>query len=196
MDKSAQRRQAKTAVRELGEQKRLEYSLEICRRLLALPEIRLARHILSYMATPLEVDLGMLNTELAGMGKTAAFPAVLGDGFMEARVLGADGRLRRGSFGIREPEGGDILPPEDIELVLVPCLAFDKGCMRLGHGAGYYDRYLPRCKNALFISPAFEAQKLERVCAEGHDCRLHAVVTERRVYKGKCTSASLSAELI
>lgn len=184
MDKSAQRRQAKTAVRELGERQRLEYSAEICRKLLTLPEIRLAQRVLSYMAMPGEVDLGTLNAELSGMGKTIAYPVVLDARLMEARVPGADGRLRRGSFGIREPEGGDILPPEEIDLVLVPCLAFDEDCMRLGHGAGYYDRYLPRCKNALFISPAFEAQKLELVCAEAHDCRLHAVITEQKMYKG------------
>ena len=78
-----------------------------------------------------------------------------------------------------------ILLPEALDLVLVPCTAFDADCFRVGMGKGYYDRYLPRCKNAVKIGIAFEAQRVEHAAVDEHDQRLDAYVTERGIYKWK-----------
>ena len=73
--------------------------------------------------------------------------------------------------------------PEEIDVVLVPCVGFDVGLRRLGYGAGYYDRYLPRCRKALCIGVAFEVQRLELVVTGEHDRSLDRIVTEREIIK-------------
>ena len=90
-------------------------------------------------------------------------------------------------YGIRTPilSRSEILLPEALDLVLVPCTAFDADCFRVGMGKGYYDRYLPRCKNAVKIGIAFEVQRVEHAAVDEHDQRLDAYVTERGIYKWK-----------
>jgi len=85
---------------------------------------------------------------------------------------------------IRKKTAPNLLP-EALDLVLVPCTAFDADCFRVGMGKGYYDRYLPRCKNAVKIGIAFEAQRVEHAAVDEHDQRLDAYVTERGIYKWK-----------
>ena len=74
---------------------------------------------------------------------------------------------------------------DQLDLVLVPCTAFDAACRRVGMGKGYYDRYLPRCTRAVKIGIAFEAQRVEHAAVDEHDQRLDAYVTERGIYKWK-----------
>ena len=73
---------------------------------------------------------------------------------------------------------------EALDLVLVPCTAFDAVCRRVGMGKGYYDRYLPRCRNAVALGVAFEAQRVPEAAADEQDRRLDGFVTERKVYRG------------
>ena len=68
--------------------------------------------------------------------------------------------------------------------MLVPCTAFDAACRRVGMGKGYYDRYLPRCRNAVALGVAFEAQQVPEAAAEEQDRQLDGFVTERKVYRG------------
>ena len=106
---------------------------------------------------------------------------------MEARLPTGEGGLRAGRFGIMEPdaERSRLVAPGELDLVLVPCVAFDASCMRLGHGGGYYDRYLARCPGALKVIAAFEAQRLPELAADGFDRRADLAVTERAVYRAR-----------
>ena len=90
---------------------------------------------------------------------------------------------RIGSYGILEPTKGFIARPEEIDLVICPCTGFDENMNRLGMGGGFYDRFLPLCKNAKKIAIAYEAQKIHRVRVNPHDIPMDAVVTEERVYR-------------
>ena len=74
---------------------------------------------------------------------------------------------------------------EQLDLVLVPCTAFDAVCRRVGMGKGYYDRYLPRCTQAVKIGVALEVQRVPRAAVDDHDQRLDAFVTERGIYTWK-----------
>jgi len=64
---------------------------------------------------------------------------------MQAIVAAADEAFEANEFGITEPLGTEVLAPEEIELVLVPMLGFDKKGHRVGYGKGYYDRFLSEC---------------------------------------------------
>ena len=91
-----------------------------------------------------------------------------------------------GVYGIRTPilTKSRLLAPEELDLVLVPCTAFDAACRRVGMGKGYYDRYLPRCQNAVTLGVAFEVQRVERAAADPHDRQLDSYATEEKIYRG------------
>lgn len=185
-EKRAQRKAGIAARRALDEAERKKANAELCRRIMESEEFHRAKTILAYAAFGGEADLDWLIREAERQGKTVAYP-VCGEGFtMTAAVPAADG-WEIGLYGIRTPllNRSLILEPRQLELVLVPCTAFDESCMRVGMGKGYYDRYLPRCTNAAKIGVAFEAQKVPEAAADEHDQRLDAFITEGGIYTCK-----------
>jgi len=152
-------------------------SAAACDRVLALDACRRAKTVLCYHSMPGEVDTRALTARLVSDGKTVCLPAVLGSGIMEARR--ADG-LAPGPLGIPNPVGSPVAP-EEIDLIIVPGLAFDRACRRLGQGGGHYDRYLPRCR-AVTVGLAFEWQMVDSLPLEPHDAPLDFVATESALY--------------
>ena len=184
--KAAQRRAGIMARRGLPRAERAAANAAICARILAMPCIQKAENLLLYTAFGGEVDLAVLAEQAARLGKTVAYP-VCGENFtLTAAVPGPDG-WEVGQYGIRTPipARSELVPPEALDLVLVPCTAFDADCYRVGMGKGYYDRYLPRCTNAAKIGIAFEVQKVPHAAADEHDQRLDAYATERGIYRWK-----------
>ena len=118
-------------------------------------------------------------------GQNGGLSGLWGTLYPDRRRAGA-GRLGGGAYGIRTPalERAALIRPEALDLVLVPCTAFDAACRRVGMGKGYYDRYLPRCRNAVTLGVAFEAQRVPEAAADEQDRRLDGFVTERKVYRG------------
>lgn len=182
-EKARLRREALAARKALSPRQRQEYSRQICARLLALPELQQARSIFSYRAKEEEADLSGLHESLWQAGKTLAFPRTEPRGRMEAVPAERDSRWQKGAFGLWEPAEGALLRPEELELVLLPCVAFDKKGTRLGWGGGYYDRYLPRCSGAKLILVAFEAQRLESLPREPQDVPADAAVSEKGIWR-------------
>src|SRR5208282_3279592 len=81
--------------------------------------------------------------------------------------------LAKGPFGILEPSGNKPADWEEIDLVLVPGLAFDRTGNRLGFGKGYYDRVLPQLKKTtLTIGLGYSFQIVDKLPAEPHDVPL------------------------
>lgn len=183
--KSAQRAAGIAARRALSAAARAAASAAICRRAAALPEFQAARTILLYAAFGAEADLSALAAEAARQGKVVAYPVCGADFSLTAAVPDADG-WETGAYGIRAPvlARSRLLEPAQLDLVLVPCTAFDAACRRVGMGKGYYDRFLPRCTGAAAVGAAFEAQRVEAVAADIYDRRLDAFLTEREVYRG------------
>lgn len=181
--KAAQRRAGIMARRGLPQAERAAANAAICARLLAMPCFQKAENLLIYAAFGGEVDLAVLAEQAARLGKTAAYP-VCGENFtLTAAVPGPDG-WEMGAYGIRTPvlERAALIRPEALDLVLVPCTAFDADCFRVGMGKGYYDRYLPRCTKAAKIGIALEVQRVAHAAVDEHDQRLDAFVTERGLY--------------
>lgn len=179
--KQIQRQTAKKARESLTEAERAAGSRMVCEKLAAHSALNSASVILSYMAFDSELNLSMLHDEMIKKGKTLAFPVSYEDGRIEAYQPGTPEGWTVGVFGIQTPREDTSLyiPPEIIDVVLVPCVAFDDACRRIGWGGGYYDRYLPRCRQAFTIGVAFEIQRLESAATDpDRDFRLHEVITE------------------
>ena len=179
--KKQQRMSALEARQKLNTVNRLQIDLCVCENLTQIQEIRRARTILSYMANKDELSLSAFHEWARHMGKRLAFPVSRPRGQMDAYIPSGTGSMRKGMFGIVEPDPdtSTFVPPEKLELILMPCIAFDDTGRRLGHGGAYYDRYLPGCTQADTVLVAYEAQKLLSVAADEFDISANAFVTEK-----------------
>ena len=183
--KAAQRKAGIAARRALPDAVRAAANAALCQRIAALSCYQNAQVILAYAAFGGEADLSALLADAVRQGKTIAYP-ICGEGFtLTAAVPDADG-WEVGAYGIRTPilERSRLLMPDALDLVLVPCTAFDANCYRVGMGKGYYDRYLPRCTSAVKLGVAFEVQQVEAAAVDEHDQRLDGYATERGIYRG------------
>ena len=154
-----------------------ETSREICSRLMADGLWRAAGTVLLYHPLPGEVDTTLLLDNAMNMGKRVLLPKVVGDE-LELRIYTPDS-LQRGAFGIMEPIG-QLFPVEsyhEIDLAIIPGVAFDRHGTRLGRGKGYYDRLLSLSPNAYKIGICFPFQMLEHLPSEPHDILMNEVVS-------------------
>lgn len=92
--------------------------------------------------------------------------------------------LKLNSFGYYEPINICPVNVEDIDLVIVPGVVFDKNLNRIGFGKGYYDRILNKLKpSAKRLAVAHEFQVLESIPTEDHDVKMDMIVTEKNIYR-------------
>jgi 5-formyltetrahydrofolate cyclo-ligase len=134
------------------------------------------RSIASYCAAGAELDLAPLHTALWTSGKTVLLPRVSGPGALTWHSVGAHDVLVSGAHGIREPHEG--LPGVPLSLgclLFVPGVAFSSAGRRLGQGAGYYDRLLPR-PGVISIGIGFACQHCADLPHEGHDRVVDGVI--------------------
>ena len=183
IDKKQQRRLAIERRRALTQEERDEKSRAICDLLIKLikdPRYSGVRTIFSYRGTWDEVNVDAFNDWAEVQGYCVAYPISLPDGIMKAAVPAEENAWHRAAYGILEPvmENSKILEPEDIDLVIVPCVAFDDHGNRCGHGAGYYDRFMACMPPESLIMVAFEAQRSEKLITEETDIPVPTIVTE------------------
>jgi 5-formyltetrahydrofolate cyclo-ligase len=185
--KARLRRKARVQRVELPAEQRAAWSAAVGERLLELDEWREARVIGLYAPLRCEVDILPLAEEALARGKQVAFPranppsATLS--FCRVQSLG---ELSPGAYGIPEPPdvAARRVTLEEMDLLLVPGLAFDFEGQRLGFGGGYYDRLLSergRGGEPYAIGVAFECQVLSALPVAPHDRPVDALVTEVRI---------------
>ncbi len=149
-------------------------------RFLALPQLADCRSLLLYYGVGSEPDTAQLLEPLSLLGKALALPHCLPEGGMEARRYCGPDRLSPGSFGIPEPHMDcPVVRREDLSLILVPGLCFDEHGFRLGHGGGYYDRYLAGFDH-LTVALCRDRLLFPSLPVETHDCPVHIILTESR----------------
>lgn len=157
----------------------LDASGAISARVLASAAYQNARSVFIYVSVGKEVDTRALIQRAWADGKRVYVPKCKGQGQMDAVAVGDWGQLRPGSFGIPEPRDG--LRAADAEtifdLAVVPCVCASRDGRRLGHGAGYYDRFLSRHR-AYAVCLCYEALLSDAVPADPWDRPMDAVVTE------------------
>ena len=94
--------------------------------------------------------------------------------------------IRMGLRGVREPVGNAIVPIDAIAAMLVPGLAFDAAGRRLGRGGGFYDKFLGALPpQVLRVGVCFDEQIIEGVPVEGHDRRVHLIVTPTTIHDAR-----------
>jgi 5-formyltetrahydrofolate cyclo-ligase len=183
-------KQAKRALRReilaerdaLPADERSVHSEAIADRFLALPEVD-ARTVMAFWSFGSEVDTAPLIAGLRSRGATVALPRIEGDHVVP--VIATPGAaMTDTSFGATEPAEGRVLEVAELDLVVVPGVAFDRNCDRVGYGGGYYDRLLGmRRDEAAAIAIAFSIQIVELVPTGAIDRRIDGVVTELEVIR-------------
>lgn len=115
-------------------------------KLLALPEYLAAKRVFVYFSIGREVKTQGIISHALAAGKPVALPVCQDGGNMRFRLISSLRDLHPGKFGIPEPApDAPELTPQAGDIVIVPALCCDEHGNRLGHGAGYYDRYLEQC---------------------------------------------------
>lgn len=157
-----------------------EKSLAIMEKILALPAYQEAREVFVYVDAKHEVETMDFIRRCMTDGKQVAAPKVRGKDMDFYRLDTLD-QLQPGYFGIPEPAWGEIVEwPE--ALMLVPGVAFDPFCHRVGYGQGFYDRYLEAHSQHPTVALAFDFQIKEAVPFEKTDICPHMVLTETTEY--------------
>ena len=162
--------------------RRLARSRAVRQRLYRLPVWRRAKTLLCYVAIDGEVETRPLLARALAEGKRVAVPVVPLGSHRIAAVEIEDVRrdLRfRGPLGAPEPtHRNGRIPLEQLELVLVPGVAFDRQGRRLGRGGGHFDRFLARIPPGIpRIGLAFRFQVVEQLPSESHDQPVWRVIT-------------------
>jgi 5-formyltetrahydrofolate cyclo-ligase len=120
---------------------------------------------------------------LRGRDRSCFFPRCRDDGGLDLVEIGAWGELEPGHYGILEPpDGRPPIAPENLDLILVPGVAFDARGGRLGRGRGFYDRVLPRAGEPgapIVFGLAFEFQIVDRVPTGERDRPVDAILTDQ-----------------
>jgi len=171
----------------LSPEERTERSERIAQRILRSEAFQRAKTVMIYKATRGEVRLEALENTPEARDKRLVYPLCVSDTDMIALLPHGDDAWSSGYFGIAEPvrESSAEIPPEEIDLVICPCTVFDDECHRMGMGAGFYDRYLPHCKNARVAAVAFECQRTPAVPTAVWDKPMDMVFTENSIYQYK-----------
>lgn len=182
--KRFQRRQALARRKALSPSERADSSRQLCNQILRSAAYRNAETILVYNAFGSEADLSVLIEQAVADGKNVCWPCCISGIEMLALAPTSDSGWRTGAFGIREPvpDHSERIEPDEIDLVLIPCAAFDRFGNRLGMGAGYYDRFLPQCTHAVRMIAAFEAQREALIYTEPTDIPVQLIATQTGIH--------------
>ncbi|MDR0490481.1 MAG: 5-formyltetrahydrofolate cyclo-ligase [Oscillospiraceae bacterium] len=145
----------------------------------SLKEFINARNIMIYYSVKREPSTLEIAKAALSMGKIVAFPRCYKDGIMQARVVSDLNELCPAVLGIPAPtDSAAPIDPQDLELVIVPALAYDRSGYRLGYGAGYYDRYLLKT-SAFTVGLARDRLLKDELPKEPHDVAVKCLATEK-----------------
>jgi 5-formyltetrahydrofolate cyclo-ligase len=168
-----------------------ELSREIVARCMALPEYQQAKTVLFYLDVRSEVRTrNDLDNALAS-GKKIVVPYCV-DGELELFHLTNPEELAIGMYRILEPKAelrtvdAHKVDVKEIDLIIVPGVAFDREGGRTGHGKGYYDKLLEHARpDTPLVALAFECQLFDKIPMQDHDVFMDKVITEKAAYNGR-----------
>ena len=176
------RKEIKEKLNKQTDAQRLRKSSLIKNKLFKLAEFKRAQSVMFYVAQEREVETRLMIVEAQNFGKKVLVPVIL---MREKRIVASliddlTNELSPGPYGILQPKRQYLreVSPENIDLVVIPGLAFDQQGHRLGRGGGYYDKFLRRLPlNIPRIGLAFDFQVLEDLPALSHDISVTKVIS-------------------
>lgn len=155
-------------------------SMLVAEHILACDAYQKAGCVMGYLAFGNELSVDAVLRQALSDGKQVLVPFITGDTSFEAAPLHGMDAFELDRYGIRSvPRPEKFAVPEVVDLVLVPGVAFGCDGSRLGMGAGYYDRFLPRTGNAVTIGVAYEALLQPELPCDEYDVRMRYIVSER-----------------
>ncbi len=174
------RRELQARREALSASEREERSAAIRDRLTGMDYLEEADTVFLYIAIDNEVDTRPLLDDLLESGRQVAVPVVKGEE-MAASLLQDTAELEPGPFDVPQPaeQYRRALDPVDIDLSLVPGVAFDEHGNRIGRGEGYYDRFLADA-GGVAVGLAYEFQVVDRIDPDPWDVAVDGVVTENQ----------------
>lgn len=165
-------------------------SQQVMARVMQLPEYQRAKTVMFYVDVRTEVRTRQALPEALASGKRVVIPYCV-DGELELFHLESMDELEVGMYRILEPKAelrsvpAKRTPVEELDLILVPGVAFDRRGGRTGHGKGYYDKLLEHALSATpLVALTFECQLFPEIPMQDHDIYMDKVVTESAVYEG------------
>ena len=150
--------------------------------ILSLPEYKNAKKIMAFLAMKGESNLDGFIRQALLDGKEVYIPVCLPERQMEAGRLIDMEHFEKGPLGLRNlPAGYEVTSPESLDLVLIPGLAVSQEGIRLGMGAGYYDRYLARVPFEKRVAALWDFQVIPDMPSEPFDQKIAKIVTDKSV---------------
>lgn len=187
--------QRKQAIREQAhanrraQENKEELSRQICEQFASLPEYAAARTVMCFVDVRTEVRTRQFLPEALTHGKRIVVPYCV-EGDLELFLLESMDELAVGMYKILEPKtelrGLPVkqVGVEEIDLIMVPGVAFDRRGGRMGHGKGYYDKLLEHARPGVpLVALAFECQLFDEIPTAAHDVYMDKIITERAVYE-------------
>lgn len=167
--------------RQLGDEVRAAASRRLCDRLMSVGAVQRAHTIAVYRAVGHELDPAAAMAAMEARGIRTLLPRMI-DGRIHLAPSGDPGLLVAGHHGIPEPASGSV-PLDEVDVVVLPGVAFDLDGGRLGRGGGHYDRLLAMLPaDVVRIGLAHTGQMVTRVPRGEHDELLDILVTDRAVH--------------
>ena len=194
-EKKAIRKQIFKARKEHSDTWIEEKSRRITELLTALPEYEDADRIMAYADYNHEVITRYIIEQSWKDGKEVAVPKVFGKDMVFYRLTDFS-QLESGYFGIPEPkEDGETVSWEDAMMVM-PGVAFDENCNRVGYGGGFYDRFVEKHPGIRRVAVGFSFQIISEVPTEPTDIRPQVIVTEEKIYRDKQLTLCNTCDLV
>ncbi len=179
-EKGVVRKEVLARLNSQGPGERKEKSTIIKNKVFSLPEFRKAKNIVCYISLDTEVSTGEIIKDSLKMSKRVFAPRVEGDSLRIVELKNMDEDLERGPIGVLQPknEASSSFRARDMEIVIVPGIAFERNGARLGRGKGYFDRFLSKLPNTVkTIALGFDFQIKKSIPVSPHDIPVDLVIT-------------------
>ena len=187
----------KKAIREQAHENRRQQenkedlSRTICEKFVSLPEYAAARTVMFYVDVRTEVRTRDYLATALTHGKKIVVPWCNEQGELELFWLQSMDDLAIGMYKILEPKSelrnlpDRQVPVAELDLIMVPGVAFTRDGARMGHGKGYYDKLLEHARpDAPLVALAFECQLFLEIPTQAHDVFMDKIITESTIYAG------------
>ena len=186
MEKRRLRQQIKNALKQLSATQLQQKSRVACTNLCSTEEFRRARVVMLFLSLEREIDTTFALKTAFSEEKTVLVPKVIWDDskIVPVRFETLDDECESDRYGLRNPIQAEIVPAGEIDLVVVPGLAFDTQANRLGRGGGFYDRFgAEPTLQARRCGFAFHEQLLPKIPTDQTDLPVDMLVTDRQILR-------------